>query len=1368
MEPTQYIKEVQSFGAFLPMDRARELVGMSTVPVVSQGTALYADISGFTRLTEELGRTLGPRRGAEELTVYLTRVFEPVTTTIAQHGGSVISFGGDSVICWFQDDDGWQATSAALELVRIVRDLGSRERGPGRALDIKVAVAWGTGNRRRVGSPADAYMDVLDGPVVDTLVQAFSGLSAGDVGVSAAVAEANDSRVRIRSQSENGKVRYIAESVLERPPTVKEDVWSLDEVAADDWLLPYIRDHVQHGLGGLMGQLREVVNLFVGFGAENPDTGGPYETFDALVSKAQEVVSSYEGMVLQVLVDEKGRHLHAVFGASMAHEDEARRAVVAALDLVRVANEQIRIGVASGAAYVGAYGGSSRMTLGVIGPSVNLAARLMQTARAGSVYVSSRVAEQARPHIEFEEVGPVNLKGLDHAVVVHRAKPSTPRAEESARPTRAIGRLIGRDREREVLAAGLARLQGGDGSTFIIEGPAGIGKSRLLADFIDQATLMGSKVIETAGQEIEHASGFFVWRSVLRQLFGGDETAESRLLEFVNADPWRADRIGLLDSIVSTPMQDTYLTAGMEPSLRMENTQQLISAIVRDAPRTAPLVVVLDDGHWIDSLSWAMAERIGIDIPSLMVVIGTRPFSVAAGAPPPDEYQRLLEVEGTSHILLEELGADEALELVEMCLGVKSLPGPVSELIVEQAGGHPYFSEEIGFALRDAGLLILEDGESRLAPAVHDLSEIDFPRSVHEMITGRFDRLPVQQQSVLKVASVIGREFTVETLAVAYPGTITGEEVDRLLLALVPLDLIEPIDSDAGRYRFRHAITRDIAYGMLLFSQRHELHRAVARAMEDEFVEDLDSVLAPLAHHSRNSLSPASSGEDVDRALDYLGKAGRRSLRSFAHREAIGFLSDALAIASGSATGDLAGVKPGEPVSDRILARWEQDLAEAQLGMGRVDQSAAHFEHALELHGHPIGKGRVGVATSLLSAVALQTGHRIVGGGGRAMGDERRDDLIEAATAYERLMKIYYYANDPGSLVTAAVSGLNLAERAGTSPVLARIYANMSIVAGIIPLHRLAQTYRRRSREVADEVDRMTEHAWVRLATSVYGVGVGDWTRVEPELKESYDLYKRLSDWRQLAENLGTTAQMLTARGRYAEVYSIGEELRDLGSWRDDAQAETWGWLFQGTSLLRQGDHEEAISRFHNAERLLHAGVGGANVGWLHGLMAETYSRRSNPDRARAAAASAAESLYSERPAVIFALDGFTGAAEATFALWVSGSSRTAAASKAAADRAVKKLAGYGKVFPIGRPAALRYSGRLKEQTGNKDGALNDWARALRAAEGLDMPFEAALTMMNMGRLTGDRGQLEQSRERFSKLGTRHFIELTDQALSAL
>ncbi len=1014
------------------MDRRLELAGLGRVRTLSDGSALFADITGFTTLTADLSRRHGPRLGAETLAAVLNRVFGAVIGVIDEAGGSVISFAGDSVTCWFEGDNGHRATAVGVELVNVIHDLRDQE---GHALEIKVAVASGTGRRLRVGNAAQSYLDVLAGEIVMALSGEAALLKAGEVVVTERVARAIRSRAMVRPVEEHGRVRYLVDGAGDVEGAVPHpDLMTLDRQKAQAWILPVVAGHLELGLDRLMGQLRNVVTLFVGFeGIDFAIGDEAAELFDVSVCRAQEVIASYEGMVLQALLDDKGAHIYAVFGASVSHEDDARRAVIAAFDMTKLPGAApLRVGIASGVVFVGAYGGSTRMTYGVIGPSVNLSARLMQRAPVGGVYVTEEIASARGQRASFSTVGPTRLKGFEDPVILFEASPHLDRAS-AARPT-GQGRLIGRDRERSLLGEALGRLHGGRGGAVLVEGPAGIGKSHLLTDFMDQARGMGTSVIVTAGEEIEYATAYYAWRSLLRQSFGGnDMAAEARLLEFVNADPWKAERVGLLRPIIASRVEDTYLTSGMEPDLRNENTQQLIVEIVRDVPRSdGPLMLVFDDGHWMDSASWTMAERVIHEIPAALVVIGTRPFVEGSASPPPEEYRHLMAEDDTVHIVLGELEPSQTLELVESCLGVASLPGPVAELILEHAEGHPYFSQEVGFALRDAGLLIIEDRESRLAPEVQDLREVDFPRSVQDMIIGRLDRLPVRQQSILKVASVIGREFSPRALVGIFPGEISILDVVESLHGLVPLDLVEPVLNDSERFRFRHAITRDIAYELLLFEQRHQLHAAVARSLEDEYADDPESVLAVVAYHYRHSLSPSTPGEDVDRALDYLGRAGRKSLRTFAHREAIGFLSDAVAIArGGEGDPELSGIKPTKSVPDRILARWEQDRAEAYLGMGRVDQSLQHFERALDLHGHPIGKSKVGVGARLMTAVVLQAAHRITRFQGRTLDPEAREDLIEAATAHERLMKIYYYANDPGALLTAAVSGLNLAGKSG-------------------------------------------------------------------------------------------------------------------------------------------------------------------------------------------------------------------------------------------------------------------------------------------------------------------------------------------------
>jgi len=240
---------------------------------------------------------------------------------------------------------------------------------------------------------------------------------------------------------------------------------------------------------------------------------------------------------------------------------------------------------------------------------------------------------------------------------------------------------------------------------------------------------------------------------------------------------------------------------------------------------------------------------------------------------------------------------------------------------------------------------------------------------------------------------------------------------------------------------------------------------------------------------------------------------------------------------------------------------------------------------------------------------------------------------------------------------------------------------------------------------------------------------------------------------------------MMTAQGRFAEVYAIGEQLKESGAGRDDAQGELWGWLFQGTSLLRQGDYRTAMARFRNGEALLDAGVGAINVGWLYGLMAETYWRLNDQERARAAAASASQALYAERPGVVFALDGFTGVADVYLGQWATGRAREAATAKSASELAVKKLGAFSKVFPIGQPASHRYAGEVKEQAGDVDAARKEWEQGIESAVQLQMPYEEGRLRLSLGRSAKERAHLEAARDLFEATGAAPFSEAARAAL---
>ena len=693
-------------------------------------------------------------------------------------------------------------------------------------------------------------------------------------------------------------------------------------------------------------------------------------------------------------------------------------------------------------------------------------------------------------------------------------------------------------------------------------------------------------------------------------------------------------------------------------------------------------------------------------------------------------------------------------------------PGRSIEMIIEQADGHPYYSEEIAFALRDAGLLIIENGESRLAPNVQDLHDVDFPNTVQDIIIGRFDRLSARQQSILKVASVIGREFSVDTLVEIYPVEMDVAEATESLRTLVVLDLVQEVAAGSVQVSIppRHHPGHRLRIAPLR-SEESELHRAARRIARGR------ARRRPRCrgHHPRLPLAQQPRARSPRAAMStrpstiWVGRAESRFATSPTVRRSASSPTPSTwrrARASWGSSSRARRCRPGRwPGWSRTWPRptsaWVGSIEAPTTSNGRSSSTDTRSAMASSASGPSFSPLR-----------RCNSGIGWPGPTYRLPMASAREDLIEAATAYERLMKIYYYANDPGALITAAVSGLNLAEKAGTSPVLARIYANMSIVAGIVPLHRLARLYSRRSREVADEVDRPPEHAWVRLATSVYGVGVGDWETTEQDLRDSFDLYKRLGDSRQMEETWGTTGADADRPGPVRRGLS-----RSASSSRTRARAGTTHRARSGvgcsraTSLSPPGRLSNRAVQIPQRRAPARCGGRGDQCGLalrFHGRdLLATRRSGTGPRRRRL---------------------GVAGALCRTSwcrlrSRWVHRRCRRlsrpvgdrahprAAVAKSASELAVKKLRAFSKVFPIGRPAAHRYAGGVKARAGDDDAAAKEWEQGIEIAVHLQMPYEEGRLRLSLGRLSKDTAQLETARDLFESTGAAPF---SDSARSAL
>ncbi|MBA3533631.1 MAG: AAA family ATPase, partial [Ardenticatenales bacterium] len=924
------------------MDRRQALVRGATLPDRADGATLFADISGFTPLTEALVNALGPQRGAEELPRHLNLVYEALIAEVQHYGGSVIGFSGDAITCWFDGDTGIHATACALAMQVAMRSIAKIEVAGSATVELAMKAAIATGPVRRfvVGDPEVQWIDVLAGHTVDRVAAAERHAQKGEVLLDPQSAAAlADLLVVTEWRDGYAVVAGLSDSVTPVPwPPL--DLEALPEAEVRPWLLAPVYERLQGGHGEFLAELRPAVALFLRFGGIDYDQDeAAGQKLDGYIRWVQSILSRYEGSLIQVTMGEKGSYLYAAFGAPIAHEDDAERAVAAALELRTPPTHldfirEVQLGISRGRMRTGAYGGKTRRTYGVLGDEVNVAARLMSQAQPGQILVSQRIVYATRQRYIFHPLGLLSVRGKQEgvpvALLLDQRRPSLQRpATLFAHP------LVGREQELERIKRLLSMAHTGAGQILRIEGVAGVGKSHLTAEVVERALALPMRVVIGNTQGSRQRTPYGPWRQLFRALLGlseepprGEPSArwitrqiaqlESLLLQ--GNPEWRL-RLPLLGDLLGLPIPDNATTSMFDPPTRQNALFTLVVEMVQSWAQRQPLLIALEDVHWMDEASLALTltvSRAMMRHPIMLLLIH-RPRSRQEMP----LLASLARLRYHHHLALSDLDLEGIKALVKHRLRGASTRLAL-DLIQIRAQGNPFFTEELVDMLHESGALrqredgrwdlsdpltttLLEanclarehgQGEWALAPYAHlSAVELGLPDSVHGVVLSRLDRLPEAHKLTLKVASVIGRTFTLPVLAHAHP------------LDLAPATLEAQIDHAASRdfvrletpaphvtYLFKHNITQEVAYGTLLYDQRRRLHRAVAEWYEQSFAPSQvqNDAADPLAPHYPILVHHWHHAEDEARERHYAILAGRQAAAQFANEEAISYLSRAL------------------------------------------------------------------------------------------------------------------------------------------------------------------------------------------------------------------------------------------------------------------------------------------------------------------------------------------------------------------------------------------------------------------------------------------------------------------------------------------
>jgi class 3 adenylate cyclase/tetratricopeptide (TPR) repeat protein len=649
----------------------------------------------------------------------------------------------------------------------------------------------------------------------------------------------------------------------------------------------HLAEKILTSKNALEGERKQVTVLFADLKGSmellaDRDPEEARKILDPVLELMMEAVHRYEGTVNQVM----GDGIMALFGAPVAHEDHAVRACYGALrmqDAVRRHSEdlrrshglevQIRVGLNSGEVIVRSIGSDLRMDYSAVGQTTHLAARMEQLAAPGSTRLTADTLGLAEGFVDVNALGPVPVRGLAGPVEVYElvgAGAARTRLQAAAR--RGLFRFVGRNAETEQLRAALEKAGQAQGQVVAVVGEPGVGKSRLSYEFTRSHRTRGWLILEASSVSYGKATAYLPVIDVLKAYFKIDDRDDHREIrekvtgKLITLDEALKPLLPALLALIDITIEDAQWQS-LDPAQRRQRTLDAVKRLLLRESQIQPLLLVIEDLHWVDSETQAVLDSLIESVPSarVLVLVNYRPeYRHDWGSK--TYYTRLridpLPPEGVEELLHALLGADESLR-------------PLRTLLVERTEGNPFFIEESVRMLVESRVLIGKPGEYRLAK---DVTTIQIAPTVLAVLAARIDRLPPDEKRLLQSAAVIGRDVPFVLLQTVAD---VGDEALRSGLAHLQSAefLYEARLFPDLEYTFRHALTHDVAYSGVLQERRRALHLGILEALECRPTEGLTEDVERLARH-------ALGAESWGKAATYLRNAGRRAVARSAYQAA--------------------------------------------------------------------------------------------------------------------------------------------------------------------------------------------------------------------------------------------------------------------------------------------------------------------------------------------------------------------------------------------------------------------------------------------------------------------------------------------------
>ena len=1236
---------------YLPRHVALDLLQK---PVVAQnkgqflkGTLLFADISGFTAMSEKL-REKGEQEGAEEIARVINEYLDVMLAILFKYNGRLVKFGGDAMLCLFTgvDQGALNAVWAAWEMEQAMAKRFAKVELLQEIYPLEMKVGGNSGLLFAANVGTAEHMEyVLTGSAVERAAHAESIADKGDILISSETYDLVKDDLEAEVLTEKLDF-YRVIGICSEPIPEAEDPWSeiaeyLSIIENDLWevvdrldaLSPYLPAGVLPQLaydpqeGQIAGQHRQVTVLFANFMGMSElihargikDEAGIATDLSEYFVAMQEEVQYYGGAVNKVDLYDQGDKLMVLFGAPVAHELDVRRAALTALAM-REAMSRLsspaafeflsqRIGIHTGFVFAGNVGASehNRREYTVMGDTVNLAARLMSAAEPGEIRISQRFWDQIRGDFETAALPPFKVKGVSGLVKAYQLQ-AVRSIQSRTRPRVLDSEIVGRENDLEGLEACLNDLSAGGWKQIVaIIGEAGVGKSRLVEEWRKRSE--GATVTWLNGHGHSYGqktNGVFI--EVLEELlaFAEDDSQEARWRKlsarvretFTGAEPAWLDEFSnklaylakFLDLDLSRRQGLTERVEGLEAETLQLQTRLAICDLLTHAAGEGPLVLVLENLHWADEASLDMlrfvVDRVSDDVPLLFCLI----FRPRKELPIWSTWQAIERSCPDCHpIALQELEPANGRRLLSNLLETKQLPEDFKKLVLDRANGNPLYIEEILHALIEKGVIVQSEEGWQITRSV---KQVRVPDTLHQIIQSRIDELDFGSpgaRRVLWMASVIGEEFAQDLLQDLFINTgRQKEEFWRHLRELRKANMIQRIRIKQDAAPSSRSLQRRYRFRHGLVQQVAYENMLVAKRREyhckvGRWLEEKHG--EDLPRHYNALAHHYDQGREWARAFHFHGLAGEKDARAYANQSAASHLQRALEIAD------------YEAQDVQALGQVHFELGKVLVLMGEFDDALEYLAKAWDLFGSTSEQP----AVLLRARMGYEIGRTYVRKGtGKDLKtaskwqDKGLELLPETPTAEAALLHLLCAAvgvrlADFDRVDRECEQALGLAQATGAKPELGLAHRLLGISARAQGRPDLALAHCQSSIEIYQELSDEIELAKGYANQGVYALGMGDWQLAETAYFRALTIQKRNGDTFQAAITRSNSGDLYCHRGDLEKGLTHAQHGLKIFTDLEAPGGMVFAHTVLATLLLRKGDLERARTQLLEARKLIEA-----------------------------------------------------------------------------------------------------------------------------------------------------------------------------------